>query len=259
MQFICGHCQKFFKNKKSLNTHTSKIHKSKRFYCDCCNDLFDNKKELIRHLNRRLQCDACKKFFTKISSLNRHKNKYCDKLFESDLKFLSSAVILCVSCNEHIEKRYLTAHQKSFKHNDKLAKMFNQTIDTYKTALNKNVVIYRYKNKNENNLDIQQLFDEAKSAIIALMEHETNRLKTTNIRLSHIGYYRKPSTINDNTEEEANVDFLQAIKQFSSNYYTCRLSTEFEQIYQTLQNQVMTKIEEFQARNSGIVIKLVYI
>ncbi|XP_037091578.1 zinc finger protein 345-like [Pollicipes pollicipes] len=76
--FHCGHCDKVFKRKQSLDRHIDAIHKpSANWKCTQCEKMFSIKfywqKHMNRHRDKSEQCSNCQRRFVNARALSQHK------------------------------------------------------------------------------------------------------------------------------------------------------------------------------------------
>lgn len=104
-RYICGICQKDFKNKRVLDMHKA-IHKEKRYKCHLCSNTYYMKTNLNTHLRKHRKdlkyiCEVCGKGFIFNRDLKSHMDVH------TDFK------ITCNICNLQIRKTNLHRHLRT--------------------------------------------------------------------------------------------------------------------------------------------------
>lgn len=239
---LCKICKRVFSSKITLKKH---LNHCRKFECDQCNSIFYTKTEIIKHFKNK--CSFCKKNFKHHHSLKRHLNK-CEKKIEVLMENVNTYKFYCETCKVYVSKRSLNAHFRSNSHSEKIAKKLEDSnVYVYQSALKKNVITFRIKNDNEDEILIENFFDKNKSTIKNLLSTEITRLKNIKFRISHLGLYTKPCE--EETLGDGNI--YECIKTFTSDFFLLNASDSIENEINEAVNQVIKKCQDFNHFSSG--------
>lgn len=130
--FPCNQCSKSYKTEKCLKSHRNSIHSGKRFQCDHCSEIFNDRTKLRYHIlnHFKVLCKDCGKSFNRIALRIHIEGKHGTKKFECDLclsKFKRKLLLrdhfkrmhpkgnyTCLLCREKFEKiNDLIQHQRT--------------------------------------------------------------------------------------------------------------------------------------------------
>lgn len=203
------------------------------FSCKICTKTFESLKLLKKHKN--LHCNLCEKWFLNTKNLEEHK-KFCR--------------IYCDLCDEHVAGGYYSSHKRSDKHRSKENfRVLNDKVSLRHSYFDGRVETYTYVNNNDHMLFIEEFFMEASSEIIKILKDSLAKHITFKGNIILVCEYTKMLALDEKIEN------INTSMTHQSKMTIVMQTTNIEELYKKLSEEICFKASSFQERDSGWSLK----
>ncbi|XP_055856053.1 uncharacterized protein LOC129919224 [Episyrphus balteatus] len=236
--YSCDKCQKTFTRRDNYVRHMKINHENKlSVLCDVCGMIFDNTRNYQYHM---------KKYHQMIVPYNMMSNKR--KSSDSDIQVkrikiendLNNELKHCTYCRMDIKKSMFQGHLNSNLHKSNASNKHLDNVEVICTAFKSRIKSYRIRDC-DRHIDYKDFMKKQECTILGLITEVLQAQNVLKVNFEMFGLYVK-----DNSDET-----VTDTKSFNTKNEVINQSTDLRKSYRKFTEDITSKSEEFQERDSG--------
>ncbi|XP_064214277.1 uncharacterized protein LOC135266857 isoform X1 [Tribolium castaneum] len=213
------------------STRTTKMH-----HCENCNKQFTTRQSRLRH--EKLYCQVVKK--QENGGPAAKKQKICHSTASNNY--------MCVTCNQEIAPKLITAHERSRQHrNNCQSTPLEDGVFALSSAFKSRIASYRICDEGHY-IDLNEFMDKIHNKLLRLIVSQIEKFSTIKINLELFGLY---------TIESKNIF---DVKSFNTTNRIVTLGTNIRNMLHDFQEVISQKMMDFLERDSGwTLVKILHL
>lgn len=185
-------------------------------------------------------CENCGKEFTRADNRNRHMQNSCKgKRIKLDVDSMATNCRKCDICEVYVEKKCFNSHLRSNLHRSNAFTIVDDGVEKVVGAFGDRIVSYRVSGQPKHYVNVEEFADDVKERVMTLVDSILGVHDTIKMNLELFGLYYLMS--------KENVE----IKSFNTRNKIINHGSDIYKMFEDYMNEIITKMSEFQERDSG--------